>query len=481
MKTQNKKQLAFSLGLLISLSVLFTACMGPTLSVKSENKQVPASFSNTNDTANVAKTKWRNFFTDANLIALIDTALQNNQELNMMMQEINVAKFEAKARKGAYLPFANAFAGAGVDKPGLYTSKGASDAAHDIAPGKKIPDPLSDLVVGASVSWEIDIWKKLRNNQKAAVNKYLATVDGKNFMVTQLIAEIANSYYELIALDNRLDIIKKNIDLYQQSLEIVKLQKSAARVTELAVKRFEAELLKNQSLQFYIEQQIIETENKINFLVGRFPQKVNRNASNFTDIVVDDMQIGIPSQLLQNRPDVKQAEKNLIAAKLDVASTKAEFYPSFRITAGAGFNAYNQTYLFKAPESLIYGLTGELVSPLINRNAIKAAYNSAKAKQIQAVYNYERTILNSHVEVVNLLNNMANLQKSYELKLKQVDALNQSIEIASTLFRSARADYMEVLLTQRDALDSRVELIETKKLQLNAKVNMYRALGGGWN
>ena len=193
------------------------------------------------------------------------------------------------------------------------------------------------------------------------------------------------------------------------------------------------------------------------------------------------MQIGIPSQLLQNRPDVKQAEKNLIAAKLDVASTKAEFYPSFRITAGAGFNAYNQTYLFKAPESLIYGLAGELVSPLINRNAIKAAYNGAKAKQIQAVYNYERTILNSHVEVVNLLNNMANLQKSYELKLKQVDALNQSIEIASTLFRSARADYMEVLLTQRDALDSRVELIETKKLQLNAKVNMYRALGGGWN
>ena len=465
----------------MSLSVLVTACMGPTLAVKTENKQQPASFSNVKDTANVAQTKWRNFFTDANLIALIDTALQNNQELNIMMQEINVAKFEAKARKGAYLPFANLFAGAGAEKPGLYTSQGANEAANNIAPGKKTPDPLTDLVVGASVSWEVDIWKKLRNNQKAAVNKYLATVEGKNFMVTQLIAEIANSYYELIALDNRLDIVKKNIELYEQSLETVKLQKSAARVTELAVKRFEAELLKNQSLQFYIEQQIVETENKINFLVGRFPQKVNRNSSNFIDIAIDDMQYGIPSQLLQNRPDIKQAEKNLVAAKLDVASTKAEFYPSFRITAGAGFNAYNQTYLFKSPESLMYGLAGELISPLINRNAIKAAYNGARAKQIQAVYNYERSILNGHVEVVNLLNNIANLQKSYELKYKQVETLNQSIEIASTLFKSARADYMEVLLTQRDALESRVELIETKKLQLNARVNMYRALGGGWN
>lgn len=479
MKT-NKNSISI-LGLSLVVVLFLNACTGPALTIKSANKNTPVSYGNSKDTGNVANMKWRNFFTDANLVALIDTALQNNQELNIMMQEISIAKNEARARKGEYLPFVNLITGAGLEKPGLYTSKGASDDYHEIAPGKKIPEPLTDLAIGAHFSWEIDAWKKLRNYQKSAVNRYLATVDGRNFMVTQLIAEIAHSYYELMALDNQLDIIKKNIEIYQQSLEIVKLQKSAARVTELAVKRFEAELLSNQSNQYYIEQQIIETENRINFLVGRFPQKVNRDANAFANISVDDMAYGIPSQLLENRPDIKQAERLLQAAKLDVKATKAEFYPSIRITAATGFNAFNQKYLFNTPQSIAYNLAADLVAPLINRNAIKAAYYNANARQIQAVYNYERSILNGHVEVVNLLSNMSNLKKSYELKSQQVAALNESIDIASILFKAARADYMEVLLTQRDALESRIELVETKKLQLNAKVSLYKALGGGWN
>jgi outer membrane protein TolC len=125
-------------------------------------------------------------------------------------------------------------------------------------------------------------------------------------------------------------------------------------------------------------------------------------------------------------------------------------------------------------------LAGDLVAPLINRNAIKANFYSASAKQVQAVYNYERSILRAHIEVVNQLSNIGNLKKSYDLKNKQVEALTQSIDISTTLFKSARADYMEVLLTQRDALDSKMELVETKKQQMNAMVNMYQALGGGW-
>lgn len=478
MKINNSNSIC---GLSLVLMLFLNACIGTALTTKSENKNVPASFTNSKDTSNTAHIKWRNFFTDANLVALIDTALKNNQELNIMMQEINIAKNEAKARKGEYLPYVNLITGTGLEKAGLYTSKGASDDYHEITPGKKIPDPLTDLAIGAHFSWEIDAWKKLRNYQKSAINRYLSTVDGRNFMVTQLIAEIAHSYYELMALDNQLDIIKKNIKIYQQSLEIVKLQKIAARVTELAVKRFEAELLSNQSHQYYIEQQIIETENKINFLVGRFPQKVNRSADVFTNITVDDLAYGIPSQLLENRPDIKQAERLLLAAKLDVKATKAEFYPSFSITAASGFNAFNPKYLFSTPQSLAYNLAADLVAPLINRNAIKAAYYNANTKQIQAVYNYERTILNGHIEVVNLLSNINNLNKSYNLKTQQVAALNESIDIAGILFRAARADYMEVLLTQRDALESRIELVETKKLQLNAKVSLYKALGGGWN
>ncbi|MCC6600539.1 MAG: TolC family protein, partial [Crocinitomicaceae bacterium] len=155
-------------------------------------------------------------------------------------------------------------------------------------------------------------------------------------------------------------------------------------------------------------------------------------------------------------------------------------YPSFRIGAAGGYQAFNPQYLIQTPQSLLYSVAGELVAPLINRNAIKAEFYSANAKQVQAAYNYERTILNAYIEVVNQISNMNNLQMSYELKSQQVQALTESIDISTILFKSARADYMEVLMTQRDALESKFELIETKKQQMNARVRIYQALGGGW-
>lgn len=470
-----------SLGL-AAAALIYSACSTPFLGRKTENKTVPEAYANgSKDSTNTAKVKWKDFFTDPKLAALIDTALKNNQELNIMLQDINIAKNEVRGRKGAYLPYLGVGAAASVDKVGLYTSQGASDAAHDIMPGRKFPEPLPNYVIGANISWEVDIWKKLRNAKKAAVYKYLSSMEGKNFMVTRLVAEIANSYYELMALDNQLEILKKNISIQQDALEIVKLEKDAAKVTELAVRKFEAEVLKNQSHQFYLMQQITETENRINFLVGRFPQPVARNSQGFTDLVPDSIHAGIPTQLLDNRPDIRQAEKELVAAKLDVKITKAEFYPSLTIRAGAGYGSFNPAYLIKTPQSLLYSLAGELIAPLINRNAIKANYYSANSRQIQAVYNYERTILGAYIEVTNQLSNIGNLKKSYDLKAKQVQALTRSIDISTGLFKSARADYMEVMLTQRDALESKFELIETKKQQMNAMVNIYQALGGGWN
>ena len=474
-----RKKIIVYLGIL-SLSIVCTACIGPSAIKRSENKNVPASYNGGKDSINTATIKWKTFFKDQYLIALIDTALNNNQELNIIMQEINIAKNDVRAKKGAYMPNLEVGLEAGLDKSSRYTIKGANEEANDIVVGQKNPSPLSNYVLGANISWEIDIWKKLRNAKKAAVFKYLSSIDGKNFMVTHLVAEISNSYYELLALDNQLEILKQNIELYQNSLEIVKLEKSAARVTELAVRRFEAEVLKNQSRQFYIEQQITVTENHLNYLMGRFPQTITRNSKAFIDLPIDTIHSGIPSQLLDNRPDIKRAERELIAAKLEVKSAKAEFYPALKITVGTGYSAFNPKYIIETPLSLIYNIAGNLVAPLINRNVIKANYYSASSKQVQAMYNYERTILNAHIEVVNQLSNINNLKKSYDLKTKQIQALTESIDISNTLFKSARADYMEVLLTQRDALESRFELIETKKQQMNAMVNIFEALGGGW-
>ena len=465
--------------LTISVVLLINACI-PSLVSKKENKLVPAAYNTIQDSVNTAKEKWNNFLKDPFLTALIDTSLKNNQELNIILQEIAIAKNEIRARKGQYLPFVNVGVGVGLDKSARYTRAGAVDENVEIADGKRFPQPLPDFLMLATASWEIDIWKKLRNAKKSAMYSYLASTEGKNFMVTNLIAEIASSYYELMAFDNLIETLQKNIDIQQNALETVIMEKNAARVTDLAVRRFEAEIAKNKSRQFLITQQIIETENRINFLVGRFPQTIARNSQVFNELAPETIYAGIPSQLLDNRADIRQTELELSAAKLDVKVTKANFYPVFNITAGLGYQAFNTQYFLTSPKSMLYNLAGSLVAPLINRNAIKASYYSASARQIEAVYNYERTILKAYTEVANQQAKINNLAGSYNAKAQQVEALGKSINISINLFKSARADYVEVLLTQRDALDAKMELIETKKNQLNATVKMYQVLGGGW-
>jgi outer membrane protein, multidrug efflux system len=277
-----------------------------------------------------------------------------------------------------------------------------------------------------------------------------------------------------------LDVVNENIKIQSNALDMVRLQKVSARVTELAVRRFEAQVFNTKSLRFEIQQRIVETENLINFLVGRFPQPVLRISSSLLDLVPDSLEPGLPNQLLDNRPDIRQAEFELAATKLDVTVAKANFYPSFGISAGLGLEAFNSKFLMKSPESMLYQFAGDAVGPLINRKAIKATYNNANAKQLQAVYNYERTILSAYIEVTNVLSRIQNLEKQYDLKSKRVSALTESVDISLVLFSSARADYMEVLLTQRDALESKFELIETKNMQMAAYVKMYQAIGGGW-
>jgi len=468
-------------GIVAVLCLAAVSCKAPQATAETQNKAaVPEAYTNSKDTTNMAAIPWRQYFKDPNLVNLIDTALKNNQELMITLQEIEIAKNDVRIKKGAYLPTVGVRAGAGVEKVGRYTSQGAGDATTEIKPGKETPDPLGDFVVAAYANWEVDIWKKLRNSKKAAVSRYLSTVEGKNFVVTNLIAEVANSYYELLALDSQLEIVKQNIELQSNALEIVKIQKQAARATELGVQKFQAEVMDSKSKEFEILQQIKETENRINFLVGQYPQEIKRDRNNFLSLLPSTVNSGIPSQLLQNRPDIKQAEMELTAAKLDVKVARAEFYPSLDISAAIGVNAFNPSYLLTFPESLLYSLAGDIAAPLINRNAIKAEFSNANARQLQALYNYDRTVLNAYIEVSNELSRINNLEKSYDLKSQQVAALNTSIDVSNDLFKSARVDYFEVLMTQRDALESKLELIETKKDQLNAAVNVYKELGGGW-
>lgn len=466
---------------IITLCILITnmqGCKVEQLQSKTVNNNIPNKFAQIQDTTVVQLVNWKKYFTDNNLVVLIDEALKNNQELNMMLREIEISKNEIMSRKGEYQPFGTLGAGLGVEKSGKYTWDGISEEdAKTRTDG--IPKYIGNQYGLANFSWEIDIWRKLRNGKDAAIKRYLSSIEGKNFMVTNLVAEVANSYYELIVLDNELQIVEQNIAIQKDALEMVKTQKEAAKVNQLAVNRFIGQLYNTENLRFEIQQQIIETENKINFALARYPQPIKRNSANINTIQLLNIAAGVPAQLLANRPDIKQAENDLQAAKLDIAIARANFYPNLTLRAGIGLNAFNPLYLVNT-QSIAFNLLGDMVGPLINKKAIKVAYYNANEKQIQAVYKYEQTVLNAYLEVVNQLAGNKNYNESFAIKNKQVDILSNSIDISNSLFKSARADYTEVLLTQREALEAKMDLMEIKKKQLAAQVNIYKALGGGW-
>ncbi|AZA53544.1 efflux transporter outer membrane subunit [Chryseobacterium sp. G0201] len=479
MKTYNKYIAA------ITLSLVLASCKAPMATViKDEVKEnIPQNFQQEEQqdaNNNSGTTPWRQFFTDPHLVSLIETALKNNQELMITLQEIEIAKSGVLAKKGRLTPTVSAGIGAGVSKAGRYTSEGAGDATTEIEPGKEIPDPLGNFEGGLTANWEIDIWKKLRTEKESAVAHYLSTVEGKNFVLSNLIEEVADNYYDLLALDNQLDIIQQYIKLQQKALEISKIQKEAAAATELAVKKFEAELAKSKASEYTIRQSITEKENQINALLGRYPQPIVRTKESFMSTIPQTVYTGIPSQLLANRPDIKQAELELKSSKLDVEAARKEFYPSLEISATLGLEAFKPSYLVKLPESIASSLAGELAGPLINKSAIKANFQTADARQIQALYEYDKTILNAYLDVANLMSKVKNIDQYYQLKSQETKALDESIDIANQLFRNSRADYLEVLLNQRDALDAKMELVEAKQKQLSTVVDIYKSLGGGW-
>jgi NodT family efflux transporter outer membrane factor (OMF) lipoprotein len=422
---------------------------------------------------------YREFFDDPLLVGLIDQALTGNQELKILAQEIWLANYDIQARRGEILPSVQVGGRAGLEKTSKFTPLGAAEEQLEPARGESFPDPLPDFLIAADVSWEVDIWRKLRNARDAATFRFLGTRDGQQYVVTRIVAEVSENYYKLLALDARLDILDKTIEIQQQSLKIAEAKKLAGRETELAVQRFEAEVAKNKSEKYIIQQEIVETENRINFLLGRYPQPVDRISVDYIELSLKALCVGMPSALLQNRADIRQAERELAAAGLDIKVARARFYPSLEISTGIGLQAFNPRYLFLTPESLIYNVVGEVAAPVINRAAIKAEYLGANAMQIQRVYDYQRTVLDAFVEVINGMSKVENYTRSIEIKKQQLAALEASVESANRLFENARAEYMEVLLAQRDMLEAKITLIETKQEQLAAIVNLYQAIGGG--
>jgi outer membrane protein, multidrug efflux system len=441
---------------------------------------LPESYSAGADSSSLADIGWRQFLDDTVLVQLIDSALVNNPDLLIAWQRIETAGAEIKSAKGALFPQVSSGAGLGLRKFGLYTMDGAGNITTDITPGQIVPIHLPDYYLGFQSAWEIDVAGRLRNLKKSAVAGYLGSIEGTHFVTSRLVADIAATYYELIALDNELHIVQETIQKQEEALQVVRLQKEAGRTNEVAVQQFLAQLLNTRSIEYEIRQQIVETESLLNYLLGRFQQPVPRNRQSLFAQIPKQLDTGVPAHLMSNRPDVREAEFQVVASKFDLKAARSEFFPQLNLFAGIGYQAFNPGYLFISPESIAYSLLGSLAAPLVNMSAIKAQFNKAKAAQLTAVYNYQKTILTAYTEVVNELSNIQNLNQVKLLKQEQSSVLKQSVESSTELYKTAKASYLEVLLAQQNSLLTDLELINAVKLQRISMVNLYRALGGGW-
>jgi NodT family efflux transporter outer membrane factor (OMF) lipoprotein len=484
----NTKRTRHAIGIAIvcSFALVLPACGIPDLRPPLPGPVLPPDNAPP-DSENSALVGIEEFFNDPALISLIHQSLVTNQELKIRSEDVQIAGNEIRARRGAYLPFVTIGGGAGLSKYSSFTLEGAAIRDDPFRTSLFFPNPLPNFLLGgpAGLFWQLDVWRQLRNARDAAILRYVSTGEGRNYFVTSLIAEIADNYYGLISLDKRLENLDDIIALQERSLDFAQKMFLGARLTELPVQRFRAEVRKNQSEKLVVIQDIIQTENRINFLVGRYPQPVSRMAGptidQFIDLTLHALSLGVPSQLLLNRPDIRQAERELAAAGIDIKVARADFFPKFIITGGVGYNAFNPKYLLLTPEALIYNIAGDIAAPLVNKKAIQAAYMSANARQLQALYHYQRVILDAFTEVINRVNKVENYRRSIEIRKQQVQALQAAVGAATKLWYNARPEvtYIDVLLVQRDLFDARRILIDTKREELSAVVNTYQALGGG--
>lgn len=455
-----------------------------TMPAYQSTASLPAGFTGAADSSKgIAAIPMRDFFQDSLLNDLIVVALKENLDLKKALQRIKMSRASLRMAKGAFIPTINAVATAGQRRFGDYTMDAIgnydTNFSDNISEDQKLKEHLPDFYAGFQSSWEIDIWGKLRNGKRAAASRLLASEHGRTWITTSLVSEVANIYYELLALDNEMEIVNKNIVLQERAVEVIKVQKLAGRANELGVRQITAQLLNTRGLQADIRQEIIEAENYLNTLLGRYPQPIPRGKSIMDQKLPDALQAGIPAQMMLRRPDVRSAEYNFIASKADVNAARAAFFPALTLNASVGLQSFDASKLFNAG-SLAYSILGGLTAPILNRNRIRADYEIAGAAGMEAFYEYQQVSIKAYQEVMNNLSRIDNLGQKAQFKAQEVEALVNAVSASNDLFATGFATYLEVIAAQRGVLEAELNLANTRKSQFQSVIGLYKSLGGGW-
>lgn len=447
-------------------------------------KNVPETFAGNSDTtSSIARVPVRTFFEDSLLLDLLDEALAQNLDLKRAYQRVIASRAHLRAAKGAFIPTLTGVANVGQRRFGDYTMDGVgnydTNFSDNIPEDKHIPEHLPDYYLGLQSSWEIDIWGKLRNAKRAAAARLLASEQGRLWLTTSVVTEVASLYYDLLALDNELEIVKKNIVLQERAVEVVQVQKMAGRANELGVRQLTAQLLNTKGLSAKIQQDIIEAENELNYMLGRYPQPIQRGEPIMDQQLPASLQIGVPAQMLANRPDVKAASYSLLAAKADVNAAYATFFPSLTLSASVGLQSFDPSKLFSVG-SLAYSVFGGLAAPILNRNQIRTQFQIASAAGMEAFYDYQQASVDAYRDVMNNLSRMHNYDSMSRYKTEELNDLRLAVSASNDLFATGFASYLEVIAAQRGVLDAELMLAQIRRDQFKAVIGLYRSVGGGW-
>ncbi|MBS1933523.1 MAG: efflux transporter outer membrane subunit [Bacteroidetes bacterium] len=459
---------------LISL-IFFSAC---TVSKDIEKPQpvLPASFRDAAiaDTASIADIGWKQFFTDVSLQKLIDSAIVNNYDMQYALKNIEAAQLVLKQTKFANLPEVNFNLTGSINRPSDNSLNGISLSQFL---GKSY---IEDYSANISLSWEADIWGKIKQQKKIALSQYLQTAEARKAIQTGIVANIAQSYYNLLMLDEQLLIARKNVLLNDSTLQIIKLEYTAGQQTALAIQQADAQRLVAAQLIPQFEQEIVIRENALSILTGVLPATIQRTVSLDALTIPGDSRTGIPAEMLNRRPDVKSYELAVDISNAQVGIAKANMYPSLSITAQGGINSFKASNWFNIPASLFGAVAGGITQPIFQRKQLQTQYELAKVNREKAVISFRSSVLNAVGEVSDALVKIEKLKQQQSIAAARVNTLHQAISNADQLFKNGLATYLEVITAQSNSLEGELELASLKQAQLSANIELYRSLGGGW-
>ena len=425
------------------------------------------------DSTTLADMPWQEVFEDQQLRDLIQEALANNLNLRDAIQQIRVAEANFYQGRMSLLPSLTAAGSASYNEQSDNSVNFGSGLDNTVIPASE------RYSVSLQSSWELDVWGKLSSTKRAAFAALMQTEASRRAVQTRLITDVATAYYRLLALDQQLAITRQTVENRKSDVETVKSLKEGALVTGVSVQQSIANRYAAEVTIPQLEQQITEQENALSILLGRSPGDVQRTSLDEQQ-PIDSLATGMPAQLLRNRPDIIAAEYAFRSAFEQTNNARAYFYPSFRLTAEGGFQSLETQDLFE-PGSIFYNLVGGLTQPIFNNGQNKARLKTTKAQQEQALLQLKSSILNAGREVSNAMSQYQSADRRLELRTKQLEALEKAVDYARELLQYGESNYTDVLTAQQTLLSAQLSNVNDKLEQLIAGVNLYRALGGGWD